>query len=95
MFDIQAIAKNRQHFDKYIYIKSYQKFAVSKIRRTFAFGNGNETETEKKLFDNIDSVKAGFDSYRFLGLYAVFLMLYKNGYKGLTLAPARQAKQCI
>lgn len=34
--------------------KIYKKFANPKNRRTFAFGNGNKTET-KKLFDNIDS----------------------------------------
>ena len=48
-----------------------KKFGISENRRTFAFGNGNETET-KKLFDNIDSEKADRDGSRFLGLYAVF-----------------------
>ena len=50
MLDIQAVAKNRQHWQK----KIYKKFAVSEIRRTFALGNGNKPDT-KKLFDNIDS----------------------------------------
>ena len=61
------LAKNSKHWQK----KIYKKFANPKNRCTFAFGNGNETETEKTFFDNIDSEKAGFDSYRFLGLYAV------------------------
>lgn len=40
LLKIANIGKNR-------YIKLYQKFAVSNIRRTFVFGNVNETETEK------------------------------------------------
>ena len=50
--------------------KTYKKFGISENRRTFAFGNGNKPDT-KKLFDNIDSGKAGCDRYCFLGLYAV------------------------
>ena len=46
MLDIQVLAKNRQHFGKNRYINLYQKFGISENRRTFAFGNGNETETE-------------------------------------------------
>ena len=66
MLDIQVLAKNSKHWQK----KIYKKFAVSKNSCTFALGNGNETRYQK-LFDNIDSEKADFDSYRFLGLYAV------------------------
>ena len=49
------------------YTKSLEsrKIAVPLLSET-----GTKPDT-KKLFDNIDSVKAGFDSYRFLGLYAV------------------------
>ena len=43
MLDIQAIAKNSKHWQK----KIYKKFGISENRRTFALGNGNETETEK------------------------------------------------
>ena len=66
MLDIQILAKNSKHWQK----KIYKKFASPENCRTFVIGNGNETET-KKLFDNIDSEKADFDRYRFLGLYAV------------------------
>ena len=72
------------------YTKSlqFQKFAVPLLL---------ETETKpkpkpKKLFDNIDSEKAGFDSYRFLGCMPFVLMLYKNGKKGLTLAPYKPSE---
>ena len=50
MLDIQIFAKNSKHWQK----KIYKKFGNPKNRRTFAFGNGNETET-KKLFVNTES----------------------------------------
>ena len=49
MLDIQAIAKNSKHFGKKRYIKLCQKFANPENLRTFAIGNGNETETKKAL----------------------------------------------
>ena len=47
MLDIQILAKNSKHFGKNRYIKICKKFGISENRRTFVFGNGNETETEK------------------------------------------------
>ena len=67
MLDIQAIAKNRQHFGKNRYIKSLES---RKISVPLLLETGTKPNT-KKLFDNIDSEKAGCNSYRFLGLYAV------------------------
>ena len=66
MLDIQILAKNSKHWQK----KIYKKFGISENRRTFAIGNGNETET-KKLFDNIDSENASRDGECVLGLFAV------------------------
>lgn len=66
MLDIQILAKNSKHWQK----KIYKKFGISENRRTFALGNGNETETEK-LFDNIDSENASRDGLCVLCLFAV------------------------
>ena len=45
MLDIQIVAKNSKHWQK----KIYKKFVNTKKRRTFALGNGNETETKSSL----------------------------------------------
>lgn len=45
MLEIQALAKNSKHWQK----KIYKKFGISENRRTFALGNGNETETKSSL----------------------------------------------
>ena len=54
MLEIQQVAKNSKHWQK----KIYKKFAVSNIRRTFAFGNGDETETESSLIILIAKTQA-------------------------------------
>ena len=74
MLDIQAVAKNSKHWQK----KIYKKFGISENRCTFVFGNGNETDT-KKVIDNTESENASRHGLCVLGLYAVSLMLYKNG----------------
>ena len=51
--------------------KRYTKSLESKIIAVPLLLETGTKPNTKKLFDNIDSEKAGFDSYRFLGLYAV------------------------
>lgn len=74
MLDIQILAKNSKHWQK----KIYKKFGNPKNRRTFAFGNGNETETEK-LFDNIDSDIATCEVLAIYVCLPFVIMLHKNG----------------
>lgn len=61
------IASISAKIDKNRYTKSLE---IRKIAVPLLLETGTKPDTEK-LFENTDSVKAGFDSYRFLGLFAV------------------------